>query len=76
MDINPVSQAIKAAGSGPKLAIKLGISARAIYKWEQRWEAGIVNAVPATRAIEIEKATGIHRSILRPDLWESAENAA
>lgn len=76
MNINPVSQAIKVAGSGPKLASKLGISARAIYKWEARWDAGITAAVPASRAIEIEQATGIPRSDFRPDLWENTSEAA
>lgn len=72
---NPVSKAIKAAGSGPKLASRLGISARAIYKWEARWDAGIPAAVPASRAIEIEQATGIPRSDFRPDLWENTSAA-
>lgn len=76
MNVNPVSRAIRIAGSGPKLATRLGISARAIYKWEARWDAGIPDAVPATRAIEIETATGIPRSDLRPDLWGDCANAA
>ena len=69
MNTNPIHDAIRAAGSGPKLAQQLGISARAIYKWAARWDDGILAAVPAHRAIEIEAATGISRSQLRPDLW-------
>jgi DNA-binding transcriptional regulator YdaS (Cro superfamily) len=76
MNTNPVTQAIRSAGSGPKLASKLGISARAIYKWEARWDAGIADAVPATRAIEIERMTGIPRSDFRPDLWDNTSQAA
>ena len=69
MKHNPVAKAIHAAGSGPKLAERLGVSARAIYKWSARWDEGRMDAVPPGRAIQIEAATGIPRSELRPDLW-------
>jgi DNA-binding transcriptional regulator YdaS (Cro superfamily) len=69
MNENPIQAAILIAGSGPKLAKQLGISARAIYKWSARWEGGVVAAVPAHRAIAIETVTGISRARLRPDLW-------
>ena len=69
MKTNPIHDAIRAAGSGPKLAQQLGISARAVYKWAARWDDGILAAVPANRAIEIESVTGIPRAELRPDLW-------
>jgi DNA-binding transcriptional regulator YdaS (Cro superfamily) len=76
MKTNPIQDAIRAAGSGPKLAQQLGISARAIYKWAARWDDGIQAAVPAHRAIEIEAATGIPRSHLRPDLWGETPRTA
>lgn len=69
MNTNPVSRAMQIAGSGPKLASMLGISARAIYKWESRWDSGRVDAVPPGRALEIEGLLGMPRAQLRPDLW-------
>ena len=69
MNANPIDAAIQAAGSGPKLGAMLGVTGRAVYKWRAAWEAGRVDAVPPNRAIQIEKAIGIHRHILRPDLW-------
>ena len=74
---NPISEAIDAAGSGPKLAEILGgISARAIYKWRARWDAGIVAAVPSTRVKALSEATGIPNHRFRPDLWDETERAA
>lgn len=71
---NPIKDAMDTAGSGPKLAGKLGVSARAIYKWRARWDAGITAAVPPNRAVEIESVTGISRHRLRPDLWPDSES--
>lgn len=70
---NPVTDAIVAAGSGPKLGSMLGVSGRAVYKWRAAWADGRVDAVPAVRAIQIERAVGVPRHRLRPDLWVSAE---
>lgn len=73
---NPITEAIDAAGSGPKLAKRLGgISARAIYKWRARWDAGIVSAVPSTRVKALSEATGIPNHRFRPDLWTPAQGA-
>jgi DNA-binding transcriptional regulator YdaS (Cro superfamily) len=72
MTTNPIQDAIRAAGSGPKLARQLGVSARAIYKWSARWDAGRIDAIPPSRAMAIEAATGIPRAELRPDLWGKA----
>jgi DNA-binding transcriptional regulator YdaS (Cro superfamily) len=49
------------------LALALGITPGAISQWAK---------VPAERLIEIEKATGIRRQDLRPDLYETGEDAA
>ena len=73
---NPVTKAIHAAGSGPKLAEQLGVSARAVYKWSARWEEGRLDAIPPARALQIEAATGIPRATLRPDLWSEPYRAA
>jgi len=42
------------------LAEALGISRQAVQQWE--W-------VPEDRVLEVEEATGVHRSLLRPDLY-------
>lgn len=54
--------AIEVAGSLGKLAQKLGISKQAINKWNY-------NRPPAERIVEIERATGVPREQLRPDLY-------
>ena len=46
------------------LSKRLNLSRTAIYNWRHA-EKGI----PAERAIEIEKLTGVNRALLRPDLW-------
>lgn len=45
------------------IARELKILPQAIHQWRQ---------VPLDRVIEVEKATGIHRSLLRPDFFEPA----
>lgn len=52
--------AIEIAGSQVKLARLLGISHQALNKWQD---------VPPRHIIAIERATGVHRSLLRPDLY-------
>ena len=56
----PVSLAIKAAGGVGVLARKLDITLQAVSQWSR---------IPAARAIEIERITGVDRRILRPDLY-------
>ena len=56
-----LQQAIEIAGSQVKLAKLLGITHQAINKWRD---------VPVHHIIAIERATGVHRSLLRPDLYE------
>lgn len=53
-------------GRSVKLALALGITPGAISQWEK---------VPAERVVDIEKATGIPRDDLRPDLFERGEAA-
>jgi DNA-binding transcriptional regulator YdaS (Cro superfamily) len=76
MNANPIDQAMTAAGSGPKLGELLGVTGRAVYKWRAAWAAGRVNAIPAERAIQIERAVGVPRHRLRPDLWDSPSEEA
>ena len=53
-------QAIERAGSQNKLAQLLGITHQAVNKW---------TTVPIHHLIEIERLTGVHRALLRPDLY-------
>jgi len=55
-----LQEALRRAGSPSKLAEKLGVSRQAVSKWE---------SVPTRHIIAIERATGVHRSLLRPDLY-------
>ena len=54
-------------GRGAKLALALGITQGAISQWKQ---------VPADRALDVERATGISRHVLRPDVFGAQEGAA
>lgn len=58
--ISILARAAEAVGGIAKLAAILGISDKALYGWEQ---------IPANRIVEIEKATGMARRFLRPDLY-------
>lgn len=55
-----LERAADAIGGFPELAKRLGITRHALYQWEK---------VPPNRVIPIEKATGIPRHELRPDLY-------
>lgn len=59
-------EAIRAAGGVSQLAGKIGISQPSVSNWIK---------VPAERVISVEKATGVPRTKLRPDLYDE-ENAA
>ena len=60
-----LQQAIEIAGSQVKLAKLLGISHQALNKWR--------DAPPTRHIIAIERLTGVHRSLLRPDLYEEPD---
>ena len=55
-----VMAAIEATGTLSALGQKLGISAQAISEWRR---------VPAERVLQVQNATGVPRSRLRPDLY-------
>jgi DNA-binding transcriptional regulator YdaS (Cro superfamily) len=58
--------AVEAAGGFTALGRKLGISGEAIMQWDR---------VPPRRVLEVEKATGISRFLLRPDIYPPQEAA-
>ncbi|MBM3598553.1 MAG: molecular chaperone [Alphaproteobacteria bacterium] len=62
-----LNDAIAAAGGIGALARKIGIAQPSLSKWTR---------VPAERVVAVETATGIDRSILRPDLYGAAVPSA
>lgn len=55
-----LSEAIRAAGGVSDLARQIGISQPSVSNWFR---------VPAERVVAVEAATGVSRTILRPDLY-------
>jgi DNA-binding transcriptional regulator YdaS (Cro superfamily) len=60
MEDQTVRRAVDAAGGATALAAALGIKPPSIYSWRR---------VPAERVIEVERVTGIPRTVLRPDIY-------
>lgn len=52
---------LKGRGATARIARSLGITHSAVRQWGER--------VPAERVVDVEKATGIPREALRPDLY-------
>ena len=50
----------RTVGGQGRLAQALGISPQAVSQWE---------AIPALRVLEVQELTGIHRCVLRPDIY-------
>jgi TorA maturation chaperone TorD len=59
-----LEQAVHAAGGVSELARQIGISQPSVSNWTR---------VPADRVVAVEAATGIDRSVLRPDLYGRGE---
>ncbi|WP_366128582.1 transcriptional regulator [Acetobacter senegalensis] len=57
-------------GGRAEFACACGVSRAAVWKWIQR------DRIPAERCIAIERATGISRTQLRPDLFSDHEGIA
>lgn len=55
-----IEEAVRAAGGVGALARRLGIAQPSVSNWSR---------VPAERVIAVEAATGVHRAVLRPDLY-------
>ena len=63
---NALKEAIDAAGGVGALAKEIAVSRQAISQWER---------VPGNRVLAVEKATGVSRYRLRPDLYGDAQAA-
>jgi len=55
-----LSLALKPKGAAKRLAEALGITEQAVCQWSR---------VPAGRVLDVERATGVPRHLLRPDLY-------
>jgi TorA maturation chaperone TorD len=61
-----LEEAIKAIGGVGALARALGISQPSVSNWQR---------IPPERVIAVEKATGVGRHVLRPDLYPEARSS-
>lgn len=59
-----LQSAVECAGSQAELARLVGVSSTAVWKW-----VNIARRVPAEFALRVERATGISRNWLRPDIY-------
>lgn len=66
MSSDALRQAIEVAGSQTKLARVIGATQGHVSQWLRRGK------VPADKVLLIERATGIPRAELRPDVFGSA----
>ncbi|QAY96680.1 CI repressor [Methylovirgula ligni] len=57
---------LRGRGQKAKLAEALNVDRSIVSRWIER-------RVPAERVLEVERATGIHRSKIRPDLYPPSE---
>lgn len=56
-------EAVRIAGSLRELAEIVGLTKQAVHKWKSE-------RIPADYIVKIERATGVPRQHLRPDLYE------
>ncbi len=55
-----LKRALQAVGGPKALADRVGVSAQAVSQWDE---------VPPLRVLAVERASGVPRSELRPDLY-------
>ena len=67
--MNALDRAIEALGGVGKLASAIGLRQNVVSNWRMRGQA------PAERCLAIEKATGVSRHDLRPDVFGPAPAA-
>lgn len=64
---NPIELASAQVGGVVKLSLALGLSRGAVSQWKR---------VPAERVLDVERLSGVSRSILRPDLYPRERSEA
>lgn len=62
---SPLHRAVEAAGSQTELARRIGVTQMHVWNWLNRSKG----KVPGEYVIAIEKATGVPRHELRPDIY-------
>lgn len=62
---SPLHRAVTCAGSQSELARRIGVKQMHVWNWLNRSKG----KVPAEYVLPIEKATGVSRHELRPDLY-------
>mgnify|MGYP000884337945 CR=1 FL=1 len=67
----PLQRAVDLAGSQTELARRIGVQQAHVWNWLNRSKG----KVPGEHVIPIEKATGVSRHELRPDLYPIEEGA-
>jgi DNA-binding transcriptional regulator YdaS (Cro superfamily) len=67
MSSEALREAIRIAGSQTKLARAIDVTQGHVSQWLRRGK------VPAEKVLLIERATGIARHLLRPDVFEAAQ---
>lgn len=67
----PLQRAVTLAGSQTELARRIGVQQAHVWNWLNRSKG----KVPGEHVIPIEKATGVSRHELRPDLYPIEEGA-
>lgn len=63
MNSEPIQAAVEKAGGVNALALMVGVSYQAVQQWVKS------RRVPAERVLDIERATGVARHALRPDIY-------
>jgi DNA-binding transcriptional regulator YdaS (Cro superfamily) len=62
-----VAEIIEQGGGCTQVARKLNLPLQTVHSW------GLRNKVPAERVLEIERATGVPRHDIRPDIYPLSE---
>lgn len=65
-----LDRAIEAAGTQANLAGSIGVTPQAITSWIRKGQ------VPVMRVLDVERATGVPRYELRPDIYPPENHAA
>jgi DNA-binding transcriptional regulator YdaS (Cro superfamily) len=71
ISLSPLQKAVTVAGGQLALAKKIGLKQGHVWWWLNRSKK-----VPAEQVIAIEKATGVSRHELRPDIYPIRDRAA
>lgn len=66
----PIEVALTAVGGTSALAHLMGIDRRIVHNWRSR------KHIPAERVLAVEAASGVPRTVLRPDLYPAIPKAA